>query len=156
MERRKTGTYVSCDFSLNSAKLLSEWCIENSIPDPLEKRHYHTTILYSRSNVPNAQSILDSVTIPIELSIIGFKLFDSEDNPDANALVLEFSAPYLVKIHQQLIAAGGTHDYDDYTPHVTVSYKAPRDFDLTKLKLPKFQIMVRKFKAEPLDLDWKE
>jgi 2'-5' RNA ligase len=156
MERRKTGTYVSCDYTPASVKLLAEWCEENAIPEPLGKRHYHTTVLYSRSDVPTAQKILDFITKDIELSAIGFKLFDSMDNPESAALVLEFEAPQLVALHNLLVANGGTHDYPDYTPHLTVSYKASKDLDLTQFKLPDFKMVVRKFKAEPLDLDWKE
>lgn len=163
MERRKTGTYISCKYTKESVELLAGWCVENSIHEPLAKRHFHTTVLYSRADVPTAQSLLDIMGYgsgraepkTIELSVIGFKLFHSIENPDCASLVLEFKAPELVDLHQVLIDNGGVHDYD-YTPHVTVSYKADKNTDLSKLILPTFKMVVNKFKVEPLDLDWKE
>lgn len=158
MERRKTGIYVSCNYTKETVNLLFEWSIKNNIRYPLDKRHYHTTLLYSRSHVEGAQEICDLISFNerIILYPIGFKLFDSSDSSDLAALVLEFEAPQLVNIHNQLIANGGTHDYPDYTPHLTLSYKAFKNTDLSKFVIPDFNIIVKKFKAEPLDLDWNE
>lgn len=155
MERRKTGIYVSCNYTKETADLLSEWSIKNQIRYPLDKRHYHTTLLYSRSHVEGAQEICDLISFneTIILNPIGFKLFDSSD---LAALVLEFTAPQLVNIHNLLIANGGTHDYPDYIPHLTLSYKAFKNTDVSKFAMPDFNIIVEKFKAEPLDLDWED
>lgn len=154
-ERRKIGTYVSCDYTADTTSNISFWCVENLVPSPLAAHHYHTTVLYSRTAILTAQEILDKMDQEFELSVVGFKLFNSTDNdPNFNALVLELAAPELVALHKKLIAAGGTHDYPDYTPHVTVSYSAPADTDLSILSLPKFKFKVNGFKTEPLDLNW--
>ena len=156
VERRKIGTYVSCDYTITSAVKLQNWCDVNHIPSPLASGHYHSTILYSRKAVFDAQQIVEMFDETVEMKIIGFKLFDSADHPEKCALVLELEAPLLIALHERLIKAGGTHDYNDYTPHVTVSYDAPSNLDLSLLKLPDFVITINSFKAEPLDLNWKE
>lgn len=155
-ERRKDGTYVSCDYDLLTAEKLATWCVENLIPQPLSADKYHSTLLYSRKPVPTAQEIVDKVDKEIELQPVGFKMFDSKEDPSFKALVIELKAPQLIALHEKLIAAGGTHDYDDYTPHVTVSYNAPRDLDVSMLKLPNFKVKIKGFKVEPLNLNWKD
>jgi 2'-5' RNA ligase len=146
---------VYCDYSLETAEKIASWCVLNLIPVPLDPDKYHTTILYSRKPVPKAQEIIDSMD-KIDLSVIGFKLFGSEDDLEIRALVLELKAPQLINLHKKLISAGGTHDYDDYTPHLTVSYQVPKNLDLSTLKLPDFKVTICGFKTEPLDLNWRE
>lgn len=153
---RRQGTYVSCDYDLQTAQNLAGWCAANLITDPLAADKYHSTVLYSRKPVEKAQEIVDTVAKEIELEAVGFKLFDSKEDPAKAALVIELKAPELTALHKKLIAAGGTHDYDDYTPHVTVTYTADPNLDLSSLKLPDFKFVVKSFKAEPLDLNWKD
>lgn len=155
VERRQHGTYVSCDYDLESAQNLGKWCVENLITDPLAADKYHSTVLYSRKPV-EAQEIIDKLNEELEFGCIGFKLFDSKEDPTKSALVIELDAPQLVALHKKLIAAGGTHDYDDYTPHVTVTYTAEPSLDLSSLKMPDFKVRIKGFKVEPLDLNWKD
>lgn len=152
-ERRKTGTYVSCSYSPITRSDLGAWCAESLIPQPLEPSKYHTTILYSRKEVLNAQELLSKLD-SIQMTAKSFKLFDTKTDPSMAALVIELDAPELIKLHKRFIAAGGTHDYPDYTPHVTVTYYADPKMDLSHLKLPDFKFTATSFKAEP-DIDWR-
>lgn len=152
-ERRVTGLYVCAKYNLTTNGALVSWAVENLIPEPLSPEKYHSTVLYSRKDL-KPQPILDKAKLPFLLKAKGFKLFDSSD-PDIKALAVLLDAAPLERIHEQLIKAGGTHDFPDYTPHITVSYNAPRDMDLTKLSLPSFDFVVESFKVEPLDLNWK-
>jgi len=138
------------------------WATLCGIPEPLPFAKYHTTILYSRVQLPAAHGLIydsrksDEVweCMPIEL-----KLFESRGRlgeVGKAALCLVLSAPQIENIHVQLRAAGGTHDFDDYVPHLTLTYKCPPDFDLTSLPLPTEALLVDQVKAEPLDLEWAE
>lgn len=156
------GSYASCDYDLETIDHLVEWCLQNGIPSPVKPSSFHTTLLYSRTIV-QPQDIVDleialdvahALRHPIEMKACGFRLFDSMNGPDRRSLVIELDAPQLVDIHNQLIKSGGTHDYDDYVPHVTVSYRASANFDLTALTLPTFIFRVLSMKAEPIDLNW--
>ena len=153
---RRQGTYVSCDYDPQTTQNLAGWCAANLITDPLAPEKYHSTVLYSRKPVEKAQEIIDGLGKEIELEAVGFKLFDSKEDPTKAALVIELKAPELVALHKKLIAAGGTHDYDDYTPHVTVTYTADPTLDLSSLKLPDFKFVIKGFKTKPLDLNWKD
>lgn len=43
---------------------------------------------------------------------------------DKGAVVLRFDSVVLQKRHDDMIALGGSHDYDAYRPHVTITYRA--------------------------------
>jgi len=148
------GTYVCCNFNLETSEKIAGWCIANNIPAPLEHDKYHTTILYSRKPV-EAVDIVSTFNNKMDFSVIGFKLFDFNEEQGA-ALVLELDAPQLKTLHETLIEAGGTHDYGSYTPHLTVSYHTPNDLDVTTLKLPDFKVTTSGFSVEPLNLNWKD
>lgn len=152
-DERQVGTYVEYLYNQSSRKQLHEWCKENQIPHPLDATKYHTTVLYSRTLLPiNGQ--VEHVKfnfIPTE-----FRLFDSRGPDKDRALALILLAPQAQSVHIQLRAAGGTHDYDDYFPHVTLSYKCPESFDLSKITVPTFPMITECMRAVDLDLNWKD
>jgi phage-related protein (TIGR01555 family) len=53
---------------------------------------------------------------------------------DKGAVVLLFSSNDLTYRHDCIIEAGASHDFDEYQPHVTITYAAPADFDLSKVQ----------------------
>ena len=152
---RRQGTYVSCTYTDETAQAIAAWCVENLIPDPLDPKKYHTTILYSRKPVEKAMEIV-KLNEGLEFKAKGFHMFDSKEDPTRAALVIELDAPEIVAAHKRLISAGGTHDYDDFTPHLTVSYTALKSTDLSVLPLPTFKFKLKAVKSEPLDLNWKD
>lgn len=55
---------------------------------------------------------------------------------------------------------GATHDFEDYTPHITIGYKIPLKVNLEwecphLLGLVGQRVHFTHEKVEPLDLDWK-
>jgi hypothetical protein len=79
-------------------------------------------------------------------------MFKSDDN---NCLVLVLNSPELIERHHHIRTThGGTHDYESYIPHVTISYNV-NDFDHHALPLPDFDLMVVEEQSHPLKLDWK-
>lgn len=53
---------------------------------------------------------------------------------DKGAVVLLFTSSRLAWRHEQIIRAGASWDFPEYQPHVTITYKAPADLDLSKVK----------------------
>jgi hypothetical protein len=49
---------------------------------------------------------------------------------DKGAVVLFFASSALAWRHEEIGRAGASFDYDEYQPHVTITYEAPADFDL--------------------------
>lgn len=162
-QERRDGTYVEATYTTETVDLLSDWVKENKIPQPLDKTKYHSTVLYSRTQLPKVHGAIydrriDTSRDGWQCQPTGFKLFDSNGrfgDKTKKALVMLLSAPKIEELFAQLLAAGGTHDYPDYYAHVTLSYKCPLDFDLAKLHVPSFYLQVYQVIAKPLDINEK-
>ncbi len=114
----------------------------------------HVTVLYSRTAVD-----------PIKMG----EAWDSDKNGDLtvkpggpravemlgeNTVVLLFSSWSLVSRHDDMVRNGASHNYDEYQPHVTISYSA-EGVDLDTIKPFTGELRFGPEVFEPLDLDWK-
>lgn len=156
---RRTGTYAAVKYDDTTCMILAEWCKINNIPNTVDVSKLHSTLIYSRVQIPvECQHNLDEV----ELRSRGwrfmpdeFKLLQTSSDKGAakEVLVLTLKAPELVQLHDELCRKGATHDFDDFIPHVTISYKVPLDFNLALVPPPVYFIP-SKIYFEPLDLNW--
>ena len=153
VESPTIGCYVSCTYDESIRVSLSDW-LEQYIPGALLAEDLHTTILYSRATISSANQLVDQVELigktfkPLKLEV-----FDGKSDA-GNPLVLIIDAPTLVTLHELLIANGGTHDYPEYKPHVTLTHLA-RTIDLSTLKIPDVSLVVTGVKIENLNLNHK-
>lgn len=53
---------------------------------------------------------------------------------DKGAVVLLFASSALSWRHEEFIRNGASFDFEEYQPHVTMSYEVPDDFDLSKVQ----------------------
>lgn len=53
---------------------------------------------------------------------------------DKGAVVLLFNSPELSWRHKEFERNGASFDFQEYQPHVTISYEVPADFDLSKVE----------------------
>ncbi|QDP55584.1 MAG: hypothetical protein Unbinned273contig1001_75 [Prokaryotic dsDNA virus sp.] len=138
---------------LNAADLVA-WAKKNGFDSTLAAEDMHVTILYSRS--------------PVDPMKMG-ETWTSEENggltikpggPRAlerfneGAVVLQFASWSLESRHREMVEAGGSHDWPEYLPHVTLSYQAG-DIDLETLVPYSGELRFGPEIFEPLDLDWK-
>lgn len=118
---------------LNAADLIA-WAKSNGITSTLTPGDMHVTVLYSRNPVDPMKmgegwsgDEKGNLTIkpggPRAIERLG-----------GEAVVLLFASSDLSWRHQSMVENGASHDYDEYQPHVTLSYEVPADFDLTALK----------------------
>lgn len=146
------GTYVGAKLSADTKNMLDGINKKLEIPNPLEKKDMHITIVYSRKYVPEFKSRgkLDEPIIakPDELTIFP----SSEGN---NVLVLKLKTPDLIERHEEIVKEyGATHDFDEYKPHVTLSYDVG-EFDPSDVDINDFgDIEVTEEYDEELNLDW--
>lgn len=116
----KNGTYVSANLSKSSSKKLYDWVSRQNIPNLIDFKDYHSTIVYSRKGIPKAKSY--DLKFPIEASIKAWKLFDSENGD--KCLVALLDCQDLEKYHLEYKNKfGATYDYEKYNPHITISDK---------------------------------
>jgi len=149
LTEEQKGTYAGIRFSWDTIKDLIWFIKTHKIPSTMGVDDFHSTLLFSRKHLPNYVPLG-----PIEEQAV-FKGFDVWPNKDGeNALVMEVESQWMTDRHQELMDAhGATYDFDEYKPHVTLSYNVG-DFDITTL--PRFAafIQLRKEYMEDLDLSW--
>lgn len=147
--------YVRRDLKPASAKALIAWAKSNGFTTTLEASDMHVTVLYSRN--------------PVDPMKMGETWGNEDDGgltikpggPRAlerfgeGAVVLQFASWNLASRHADMVRAGASHDYEDYLPHITISYAAPEGLDLDAIKPFTGELAFGPEIFSPLDEDWK-
>ena len=121
------GTYAGVRLDDDTVNAIKDFIEKNEIPNP--PVDFHTTLLYSKKNLPNYHPITyDNPLVgkPTGINFLG----------DDSTIVLHFDCPDLSERHSALRKEhDAPWEFDEYKPHITLSYKA-KGFDVDKL--PKF------------------
>lgn len=115
--------------SLENVHELAAWAASQGfvsmLPDP------HVTLLFSRA--PVNWDAVDPDSERVMIYDAGSRQVEQFHNV-MTATVLQFSSTLFQKRHAQLEALGGSHDFDHYFPHITITYHAPDGLDLSKVQ----------------------
>jgi len=125
------GTYVALRPTPATLALVLAWARENNVSlvsDP------HVTVLYSRAPLQVSANPAEHLTTTLR-----FEAFNPSAGNQETAIVVELVAPTISARHDALIRAGGTHDFPEYRPHMTLFYGdapdlsqlSPMNFGLT-------------------------
>ena len=139
---------------LNAADLIA-WAKENGFTSTLPAGDMHVTVLYSRSPVDPMKMGRDwseNEKGQIVVRPGGPRVIEKLGE---NAVVLRFASPDLEWRHKAMVEAGGSHDWPEYAPHVTLSYAVPEGVDLEALTPFNGELRFGPEIFEALDLDWK-
>lgn len=138
---------------LNAGDLI-RWAKAQGFKATLDAADMHVTVLYSRQPVdPIKMGTTWSDDQKGNLTI-------KPGGPRAveklgmDAVVLLFASDDLSWRHRGMVEAGASHDYDEYQPHVTLTYDAG-NVDLDTIKPYAGELRFGPELFEPLDLDWK-
>jgi hypothetical protein len=162
----EVGTYVSAAPNQATREMIAEAILADGHPairlayDRYRPSRYHTTILFSRKHHPEIEALRYGL---IEGVIRGVEKFDIRPEGDVSvcALVLTINSPLLTMRHDWLRQKyGATHDFDEYTPHITIGYSVPTSVNLEwecphLLSLIGQKVGFTHEKVEPLNLNWK-
>lgn len=142
------GVYVGIKLDKQSIESLQSFIKDNEIPNPIDSNDMHVTIMYSEKPIHKSDELIDP-KLELTASATEFDLYGD----DRNCLVLKIDCDELHKRHQFFTEKGGKHSYDEYSPHITLSYDCP-DFDVKSL--PKFtgEITLTDEYSEPLTKNW--
>jgi hypothetical protein len=117
---------------LNAADVI-RWAKSQGFATTLPADELHVTITYSRTPIdwmqvrPDWSSDADgNLTVPAG----GPRLMERF----GDAVVLLFASGDLTWRHDAIREAGASFDFDQYQPHVTISYQVPADFGLSKVQ----------------------
>ncbi|WP_367347570.1 phage portal protein [Sphingobium yanoikuyae] len=139
---------------LNAADLIA-WAKDNGFATTLPASDMHVTVLYSRSPVDPMKMGRDWREDEKGQIIVrpgGPRVIEKLGE---NAVVLRFACPDLDWRHKDMIEAGGSHDWPEYAPHVTISYTAPEGVDIHAIRPFNGALRFGPEIFEALDLDWK-
>ena len=89
----------------------------------------HVTLLFSREPV-DWLKMGESRAEEIEIKEGGPRVIEVFGPPDDRVIVISFASTELQWRHQDMCYSGASHDYEDYTPHITFS----RDKDPERLE----------------------
>jgi len=119
---------------LNAADFI-RWAKAQGFDTMTPAAELHVTIAYSRTPLDWMKIGQDwssdasgNLTVPAGGPRIVQRLGDK------GAVVLLFGSNDLAWRHKAILEAGASFDFDEYQPHVTITYAAPADFDLAKVQ----------------------
>lgn len=152
-EKDQRGVYVAVKYNQSAGDDLLDFIKKHDIPSTMKDKDFHTTLIYSRKHA-DIQDLDDNmedseiVAYPKELHV--FETFDKK-----RALVIKLDCPYLLERHKYLMQKYDlTYDYDEYIPHITLSYDIG-DMEIPKdVKFPKF-FRIQSEYSEDLNLEKK-
>lgn len=148
MKNTKDETPLYAYRSVLNPEPLCLWASENgiTIEDPSK---LHVTVCYSKTPVKWKTIVKDSKQLhlqgnPRHLAILG----------DENALVLKFFSCILQERWSYYQNKGAVWSYPSYQPHITLSYKDHKKFNLSKPVAFNGDILLGSENLEPLNTEW--
>lgn len=144
----KTGKYVALDLDPTTKENLTNFCLTNQIPNPLEPDKFHTTLAHSKEDFPwNVEGELEA-PIVVEPESFFWEIFKTQGG--ANCLVLRFQNDLIDQKNADMTEAGAVSDFPSYKSHVSLSYDAG-DTNIDALPLPDFPLVFVKEYQEALE-----
>ena len=158
-DKTPDGTYAGVRFDDDTKKAINDYISDNNIPNGVANSKLHTTLLYSRKYLPDYKAQGD-IEPPFEGTPTKLEVWQSqpdEDGNKSNCLIMTYDCPDLIQRHKELMDEHkASYDYDEYKPHVTLSYDIG-DMDIKELpdisKAIK-KVGINKEYQEDLNLSW--
>jgi len=142
------GLYAAVTFTdLTTSQLLN---ITKSIPNG--EKEFHSTLLYSRVSLPTY--VPQGEIFPVwEAPSSLYSLEKWIDTDGKTILVLTYSCKNLEDRHSYLMNKhNATYDFDEYKPHITLSYDIPEEFNIDNINIEELEIQISNEYAEKLEL----
>lgn len=136
-----TSTYAYVEFDAATKKQIHKYCVLSNIPNAVRPDKLHTTLLSSRTPMPEytPSGTYDFPLVAVPIGLATWETTNDAGEP-STCLVVLLSCPHLVARHKFLMAEyDGTFDHPSYLPHVTLSYDV---HDLNTEALPFFENLV--------------
>lgn len=138
------GTYVAID--VENHEQLFNWFKDQGI-EPIVSTEMHCTIAYSRKEF-NIDNYIGRIIIKPE-QFIGIEELGNE-----GCAVLKYNSDELQSRFNACMSAGATYDYDSYIPHTTFALNLTKE-QISKLKVPNFDIVLVGEHTDELNIEWK-
>lgn len=133
---------------LENAAALVEWAKEQGFTTTLRPKDIHVTVAYSKDPTDWPEADDDQITVRRKTGRT------VEALGDKGAVVLRFESPTLERRWQEILDGGGSWDFEGYKPHVTLTWNAPKDLDLSEIKPYAGELVFGPEIMRELDPDW--
>lgn len=150
-QEQLSGLYVAAYFDDETNKRIAQYLADNKIPNAIKSPGFHTTIVYSKVPV---QDFEPNHTIDLEVDTLDSSIEGWITPSGKRCLVWKYSSTYLQMRFAEAMEAGATYDYDEYKPHISLSYDIGMDYDVSALAVPDFPIHLMGEYSEPLELEY--
>lgn len=155
LEKEEKGLYAAVKFSSDTIQKIIDFA-GKSIPNLLKKKDFHSTLIYSRKPVKGFKPTpkLNEFGQPTK-----FEIWESPPNAfkkeKTYCLVMKYDCNYMHNRWKEAMDMGATYDYDEYKPHVTLSYDVGKDFKISDLpSISKLgELKITNEYSEDLDVD---
>src|SRR5689334_4250097 len=91
------GTYVQAKPDHITSGKLTTWLAGKNIPNLIDPKDYHTTIMYSTKGIPAAKKY--SIPLPLNAKIVGWDIFPTQMPGTGKCLVALLDSKDLKKHH---------------------------------------------------------
>lgn len=121
MERVR-GTFVAARLSADTRRHVAKWQVRYIVPAPVSQKELHVSIINSPVAFP-AAAVADAHAfkgVVVDGKAMRLQVWHTSDGKSCLVFVFE-SAP-LSELHERMKELGGEHSFDDYTPHLALSY----------------------------------
>lgn len=154
LAENSNGTYASVTFTSGSTKKLHDLQKKLNVPNPLTRNKFHSTLIFSRKELKN----IDSRELRKVLDTNEFTMREWEQRNGVTCLVITFHSQWMDDRHKFYRSKGGTHDFDSYEPHITLSYDITGHEGLFDGKVVNFEtpLVLAKEIVEPLNTNWND
>ena len=124
------GTYFALQPSGATRNRLQDLVSELNIDNAVKPMEYHCTVIYSKTPCPQMRNFRPK--LPIWAMGVEFLLFGE----NKNILVLKLESISLHKLYDDLQIYNPSSDYDQYNPHITLSYNWEEELPKLKEVIP--------------------
>lgn len=131
-----------------NAKDIIDWARTQGFASTLKPKDLHVTVVYSKAPV-DWQAVPDSFD---HLRLRGGPRSVAQLG-DKGAIVLKFDSAELRQRWEAFRDVGASWDYDDYRPHITLTYNAG-EVDISRVEPYRGVIELGQERFEPLDEGW--
>lgn len=138
---------------INTAEFTA-WARSQGFDSITDASELHVTVLYSRAPVDwmrMGESWNSNAKGEITVQPGGARIV--EPLGDKGAIVLLFNSSELSWRHRSMVDAGASHDWDDYQPHVTITYNGG-ELDMSKVEPYRGKLVFGPEIFEELNTDW--
>lgn len=122
-ESDDSGIYAAAKFSQDTVEALSKAITNLQIPNPTPDDEFHCTIIYSETSVSELWGEVKEFDPPLTATPDKFHFFESASNGTQCLVILLKDCPELHEMHESMVNDyGAVYAFDEYMPHVTLSY----------------------------------